>query len=122
MAVSIVVRVNSKSAAGLDPAWLLQKQLEAGSFPEFALEHKFHPTRKWKFDFAFISQKIAIEVEGGSWVGGRHTRGAGYARDCEKYNHAQLLGWQVYRFTSDQVRAGAALTFLEKVFKAGHVG
>lgn len=66
-------------------------------------EYRFHPTRKWRFDFAWPDLKLALEVEGGTWAGGRHTRGAGYERDCEKYSHAAALGWKVMRFTSGQI-------------------
>jgi very-short-patch-repair endonuclease len=61
-------------------------------------EHRFHPTRKWRFDFAYPAIKTAIEVEGGIWVGGRHIHPAGFEADCEKYNEATRLGWKVFRF------------------------
>lgn len=68
-------------------------------------EHKFHPTRRWRFDFADLENKIAIECEGGIWTSGRHTRGAGFSNDTEKYNQAVLLGWRVLRYCSDiQIR------------------
>lgn len=61
-------------------------------------EHKFHPIRKWRFDFAIPEFFIAVECEGAVWSGGRHTRGSGYSKDCEKYNNATLLGWRVLRY------------------------
>lgn len=67
-------------------------------------EYIFHPTRKWRFDYAWPDKKIAIEFEGGTFIRGGHTRGAGYAKNCEKYNQAALLGWKVYRFTPDMMR------------------
>lgn len=67
-------------------------------------EYKFCETRRWRFDFAWLERKIAVEIEGGTWTGGRHTRGSGFAKDCEKYNHAALDGWRVFRFT-DPVEA-----------------
>ena len=70
----------------------------------FEPEYKFHPTRRWKFDFALkpIKTKIAIEVEGGIWTGkGRHSVGQGFINDCEKYNQAQILGWIVLRYTPE---------------------
>jgi len=67
-------------------------------------EFKFHPTRNWKFDFAWPS-KVAVEVEGGAFSGGRHTRGAGFTEDCEKYNRAVLLGWKLLRFTPQMLEA-----------------
>ena len=83
-----------------------------GLLPEREL--KFHPKRKWRFDFAFPEAKIAAEIEGGVWSGGRHNRASGYTKDCEKYNNAVLLGWRVFRFTSDMVTSGNAIdTVLE---------
>jgi hypothetical protein len=66
-------------------------------------EVAFHPVRKWRFDFANTPAKVAIELEGGVFSGGRHTRGAGYAEDCDKYNEAALLGWTVFRLTRKQL-------------------
>lgn len=66
----------------------------------FKQEHRFHPTRKWRFDYADEQNLIAVEVEGGAWIRGRHTRGAGYIGDCDKYNTAQLLGWKILRIAS----------------------
>jgi len=51
-------------------------------------EHRFHPVRKWRFDFAFIPQMIAVEFEGGVFTQGRHSRGVGLSADCDKYNEA----------------------------------
>ncbi len=48
---------------------------------------------------------VAVEIEGGIWTGGRHTRGKGYQGDMEKYNAAQLYGWKVLRYTPDQIAA-----------------
>lgn len=62
-------------------------------------EYKFHPERRWRFDHAYVSLKVAVEYEGGIWTGGRHTRGIGYKKDCEKYNAAVKLGWRVLRYT-----------------------
>lgn len=59
--------------------------------------------RKWRFDIAFPHVKIAFEVEGGTWVGGRHINPIGYAKDCEKYNAATRQGWKVYRLTPGMI-------------------
>ena len=66
-------------------------------------EHRFHTTRKWRFDLACPSRRIAVEIEGGAWSRGRHTRGVGYIGDMEKYNCAILLGWRVFRYTPNQL-------------------
>lgn len=77
-------------------------------------EHLFHGVRKWRFDFAFPDRKLALEVDGGTWTGGRHTRGTGYEEDCRKFAEAAILGWRVIRATGDHVRSGIALQWVER--------
>ncbi|MBE3139168.1 MAG: hypothetical protein IMZ53_01140 [Thermoplasmata archaeon] len=60
-------------------------------------EYKFHPFRKWRFDFAFPEILFALEIEGGVWSKGRHTRGTGFIGDIDKYNEATMMGWRVLR-------------------------
>lgn len=66
--------------------------------PKPVQQHKFHPTRKWRFDFAFIDQKVAVEIQGGSFSQGGHNRGTGQDKDHKKINEAQKLGWMVLQF------------------------
>ena len=70
---------------------------------ECVKEYKFHPTRRWRFDYAIPAHKIALEVEGGVWTGGRHTSPKGFLGDIEKYNTATLMGWRVFRTTPDEL-------------------
>src|SRR5574337_760677 len=58
-------------------------------------EFRFHPVRKWRFDYAWPGMKVALEVEGGMWVDGRHNRGSGQVKDLEKYSEAAILGWRI---------------------------
>lgn len=90
-------------------------QIKAAGLPEPVREYRFAPPRRWRFDFCWPDQQIAVEVEGGTWVRGRHSRGVGYARDCEKMNAAQMLGYIVLRFTSDMITSGEALQTIEEV-------
>lgn len=61
---------------------------------EFAWrEYRFHPERRWKFDFAWPLFRVALEIEGL----GRHQKIEGYANDCEKYSEAAILGWRIIR-------------------------
>jgi very-short-patch-repair endonuclease len=71
--------------------------------PPLVLEHRFATGRRWRFDFACPLVRVAIEVEGGTWSGGRHTRGAGFSADCEKYNAAAYEGWTVFRLTGAMI-------------------
>jgi very-short-patch-repair endonuclease len=72
-------------------------------------EYRFHPTRKWRFDFAWPQQMVAVEVDGGEWMRGHHWRPKGVASDREKDIAADRLGWTVLHFTGSQVECGAAL-------------
>lgn len=83
-------------------------------FPDVIAEHKFHPTRRWRFDWALPAIMIAFEFEGGVFVQGRHSRGLGLSADAVKYNTAQLMGWRVFRFTSAHV-TGHAKEILEGI-------
>ncbi len=68
--------------------------------PTMIKEHRPVPDRKWRFDFCNLAGRVAIELEGGVYTGGRHTRGKGFENDCEKYNEAILSGgWFVFRLT-----------------------
>ena len=91
----------------------LALQIRAVKLPEPVREHRFHKVRRWRFDFAYPAYMLAIEVEGGVWSGGRHTRGAGFTKDCEKYNTALMEGWRVYRCTPQMVAAGTVVRDIE---------
>lgn len=77
--------------------------LRQAGLPDPEVEHKFHHKRKFKFDYAYPKVKLAIEVEGGLWIRGRHNRASGYIRDMEKYNLANELGWNILRYTPQQL-------------------
>lgn len=89
------------ASRGERPAGARTAILSAVLGAEVLAEHRFHDTRRWRFDFALPTFKIAIEVEGGVWTAGRHTRPRGFLGDMEKYNAAAALGWRVLRATPD---------------------
>lgn len=80
-------------------------------------ELRFAPPRRWRFDFAFPEQMLAVEIEGGIWKGGRHVRGSGFVRDAEKYNTAASMGWKVLRFTTEQVMSGKAIADVKEALR-----
>ena len=92
-------------------------QIRVARLPEPVREAMFHPVRKWRFDFSWPDAMLAVEVDGGTWAGGRHSRGGGYTEDCVKYAEALCLGWRVLRVTGDMVRDGRALRYVECALK-----
>ncbi len=91
--------------------------IQAAGLPAPETEYRFAPPRRWRFDYAWPANRLALEIEGGTWTGGRHVRGRGYERDCEKYSEAALRGWRVLRVTSAMLRDGRALAMLERAFR-----
>ncbi|HPA21044.1 MAG TPA: hypothetical protein PLU30_25070 [Verrucomicrobiae bacterium] len=71
--------------------------------PVLAREHRFAPPRRWRFDFAHLPSRVAVEIEGGVWRRGRHVRPKGFIADCEKYSAAALAGWTVVRLTARDI-------------------
>ena len=71
--------------------------------PKLESEFRFHPTRRWRADYAHLPSRTLIELEGGVWVGGRHNRATGFVADAEKYFEAALAGWRVVRLVNSQL-------------------
>lgn len=79
-------------------------------------EYRFHPVRRWRFDFAWPDKLVAIEINGGSWKGyhkkdseekgGRHNHPVSLENDYQKYNEAALLGWKVFLLTGKMLKGG----------------
>lgn len=93
---------------------------------EPAREHRFHPTRRWRFDLALVEEKVAVEIDGGGFVGGRnpsgaghggHSRGQGQRRDMEKTGEALKLGWLVVRCMPEHVKSGVAISWVEAAIR-----
>ena len=95
----------------------------AYGFPKPEREVRFHPTRRWRWDYALMERKIAIEVNGDIWayrtkgrIGGH--QGRGQLRDFEKMNQGQILGWMVLQFTPDQFKTGEAAIVIGEALKS----
>lgn len=103
----------------IDPYKLFEISLRQSDIvPFFYREFYFSNKRKWRVDFCWPDQRLAVEIEGGSWTGGRHTRGKGFQGDMEKYNSLAMMHFCLLRFTPQQVRSGEAILTIEKWFKA----
>jgi very-short-patch-repair endonuclease len=87
------------------------------TLPKPEREVKLIEGRAWRCDFVwFTPKKLVVEIEGGSWIGGRHTRPKGFREDMKKYNALEKLGFAVIRFAPEAVKRGEALGFLEEFF------
>ncbi len=88
-----------RAQAPLDPSVLFLEALRQRQLPNPHREPRFHATRLWRFDYAWPAWSLALEVDGGIWRQGRHTRGAGWLKDTEKLNCAASMGWRLLRCT-----------------------
>lgn len=112
-----------KSKKGLSPLEsLFDRQIEERTLSRPSKELAFHEPepgqkkRRWRFDRAWPELKLAVEIEGGTWLrASRHTSGAGFHNDTVKYNTALVQGWRVLRFTSKSIRDGSAIEMVEKL-------
>lgn len=89
------------------------RRLDAG----WVDEYRFHPQRRWRFDFALPSLLLAIEVDGGIFTAGRHSRGIGQEADMVKGNEAILLCWSVLHFSTRHVHSGHAFDMVKQVYE-----
>ena len=97
------------------PVSRFERLLRSVGLPAPVREHRFHPVRRWRFDYAWPEQRVALEVDGGVWTGGRHTRGAGFIKDMEKLNAATVAGWRVVRVVPSKLCASATVGMLESL-------
>lgn len=95
------------------------KQCDLAGLPKPVAELAFAKGlgRRWRFDWAWVDQGVAVEVEGGAFIAGRHTRGAGFLKDMEKYNTAAILGWRILRVTPKQIENGEALNLVDRIIR-----
>ncbi|MCA1625988.1 MAG: endonuclease domain-containing protein [Acidobacteria bacterium] len=82
----------------------------------FSRQLRFSEQRDFKFDFSWSNHKLACEIDGGIWSRGGHVRGLQFISDCEKRNLAQMEGWRVLTFTSNDVkqRPGLCMQMIDR--------
>lgn len=102
----------------IPPAQLLYMKMRESGFPCPHREYRFHPKRKWPFDFAWPDKMLAVEYQGGTYSDGAHVRGAGYERDREKINTATVMGWRVIEVTAKTLKSGQALKWIESALQS----
>lgn len=90
-------------SSAAEEAFLIAWNLNPLPGAELVREYRFHQVRRWRWDYAFPSVKVAIEIDGR----GRHQTVVGVRSDCEKANTALLMGWRVLRFPATDKRLAA---------------
>jgi very-short-patch-repair endonuclease len=108
-----------KTVGGSDLERALLKAIRFAGLPEPSTEVVFAPPRKWRWDLAWVDERLACEVEGGVYSGGRHVRGKGFEEDARKYTIGVILGWRVIRVTTSMVESGEALAFIAAALEKG---
>lgn len=99
----------------------LLEHIRAVGLPPPVREFAFAPGRRYRADLAWPdpAYRLLVECEGGTWNGGRHTSGAGFEADAEKYNLATILGFRTLRFTTNMIRDGRAVATIEQALGVG---
>ena len=94
---------------------LLFHHILCAGLPTPEREYRFAPPRRYRADFAYPEKKILVEVQGGIYTRGAHSRGVGLERDYEKLNLAQLNGFRVFQFSRKMIESGVAVNMIEEV-------
>lgn len=78
-------------------------------------ERKFQPihTKNWRFDFHIVKLRLLIEIEGGSWSGGRSGKLANKAWSVDRYDKTEELGYKIERFHPDQILSGYVINWIQ---------
>lgn len=90
--------------------------LKAG-LPEPVTEYRWHETRRFRADFAWVEHRVILEVEGGLWVKGKHGRGSGIVKDIEKQNEASARGWLVLRCQPKELLLPATIAYIKSAIE-----
>jgi very-short-patch-repair endonuclease len=94
---------------------LLALHIRAVGLPAPVREYRFDEKRRWRLDFAWPAQRVAVEVEGVTASGGRHQRISGFRADTKKYNALVLRGWRLLRYLPSDVKAGTAVEEIKQL-------
>jgi hypothetical protein len=109
-------RKPKRKKLGVSAKVILEAELK--QITTYVEEYKFHDKRKWRLDYYIPELKIAIELHGGVYTNGRHTRGTGFTEDRVKMNEAQIMGIMVLEVTSEQVESGKAIELIKRAIIA----
>lgn len=87
----------------------LFEQIKKAKLPLPVREFVAIPGRMFRWDFAWVKEKLLVEVQGGIYQKGAHSTGQGIERDMIKLNLATLNGYKVLQFSRRMIESGYAL-------------
>lgn len=82
----------------------LERQLRSSGLTGWCTEHRFDQRRRWRLDFAFPAEQLAVEVDGGV-----HRTKERFSGDMDKHNALTLAGWKTLRFSAKHIATGMAI-------------
>lgn len=94
-------------STGGDAVARMLVSLRALGLPDPTPEYRFHPTRRWRWDYCWPEIRLAVEINGGTWAYKPSHTGAGARRDAEKANAGVMLGWTLLTYTTDMLGEAA---------------
>lgn len=99
----------------------LLNQIQLAGLPAPTTEHAFAaPERRWRFDFAYLDARVAIEYQGGVFHRGGplgHNTTGGITKDFEKFTEASLRGWTLILVDAGSVRNGKAVNWIVRAMQ-----
>lgn len=95
-----IVRATASRYTGI-----LTALAQTSGVPRPVMEFTFALPRRWRFDAAWLEARVALEIQGGLFVAGRHSRGAALLKEHEKLNAAAAMGWRVLYYTPGTLTA-----------------
>lgn len=117
--VTAAGRSRARASAGYLP--IVTALCQADGWPVPVAEVRLIPSRRFRCDFVWSDHRLVLEVQGGVFVAGRHSRGIGQVRDMEKFNLLTLAGYRLLQVTPKQVTDGTLRALLAQVFTGGRV-
>jgi hypothetical protein len=101
----------------LTPAEKIAHHCRRRSLPRPTVEFQFVAFRAWKLDVAWPELLVGVDIQGGAFKGGHHSRGPGMRDDFEKLAHAVMRNWRVLLMMPEQVKAETGLFWIERTLR-----
>lgn len=81
-------------------------------------EYRFAPPRKWAWDWSWPDRLLALEINGGVWIRGKHSRGKGQINDMEKWTEAAARGWRIIHCVPADLESNRVLEAIRRALEA----